>query len=396
MVQFARLIGIFQLVSLGFALGCPDGAKAAQDEPYADQLSKLSTEDLIYSGRYDFVWPRFSDALTSAIDSHGADSAEAAQRMIDLAWVDSCLRRFEDADGGYTKATSILARTLGDRHPDVGRALLRRSEMLARKAEEKWDNLGIPVSFNTQLLKEAHEEVVRSLAVLERATPENPKYLIEALVKHGAMLTLFKQYDEAIDALERAIGLQKSSEVSGQLYYKHLRHALWFTLRSARRHSEADKIFIELLEIRGNWQPDPVHGNCWPKIEAENIPEIVIRTKTKISVRLAQADQARGARVFRKCLACHPRKEGQRHTIGPNLWETVNRAQGQIAGYKFSKALRELGGIWSFENLDAFLSKPASVAPGNKMTFSGIRNEQDRADLILYLRSLAREPAPLP
>ena len=103
-----------------------------------------------------------------------------------------------------------------------------------------------------------------------------------------------------------------------------------------------------------------------------------------------------GEKVFRKCAACHSIDEGGPNKVGPNLWGVVGAEKGVHDGYAYSQALLSVGGTWSYENLDAFLKSPKDYAPGNKMTFGGLRKASDRAKVILYLRDHDSNPAPLP
>ncbi len=112
---------------------------------------------------------------------------------------------------------------------------------------------------------------------------------------------------------------------------------------------------------------------------------------------LAAADAGSGKSVAKKCTACHTFDDGGANKIGPNLWGIVTRAVASHAGYAYSSALKgKSGEAWTYENLSAFLIKPKKWAPGTKMGFAGIKKPRDRANLILYLRSLSGDPAALP
>lgn len=115
-----------------------------------------------------------------------------------------------------------------------------------------------------------------------------------------------------------------------------------------------------------------------------------------IATLLASASADDGQKVARKCAACHTFDEGGANRVGPNLWDVVNRDVGSHDGYSYSSAMADVGGEWTYEKLDAFLADPKGNVSGTKMSFAGIKDPQDRADLIAYLRSLSGDPAPLP
>jgi len=117
-----------------------------------------------------------------------------------------------------------------------------------------------------------------------------------------------------------------------------------------------------------------------------------------IANRLAKADPAKGAEVFKKCQTCHTITQGGPNGQGPNLWATVGEpiAQGKN-GFAFSDALKSVGGTWTFDKLDAWLTSPRKFANGTKMTFAGLSDPQDRADVIAYLNAQGSNvPLPTP
>jgi len=111
---------------------------------------------------------------------------------------------------------------------------------------------------------------------------------------------------------------------------------------------------------------------------------------------LATGSAEKGARVFRRCAACHSVDNGGGHKVGPNLWNVVGGPHAHAADYGYSDAMSAGEGNWDYEALDAFLQNPSSAIPGNKMPFAGLRKPAERADVILYLRDHADNPAPLP
>jgi len=115
-----------------------------------------------------------------------------------------------------------------------------------------------------------------------------------------------------------------------------------------------------------------------------------------IEVFLAKADVAKGAQAFNKCAACHNATNGGPNQLGPNLWGVLGEPVGKGRGFAFSDALAKKGGTWNWNNLSEWLSNPRGFAPGTKMTFAGLSNPQDRADVIAYLNQQSSSPLPLP
>jgi len=100
----------------------------------------------------------------------------------------------------------------------------------------------------------------------------------------------------------------------------------------------------------------------------------------------AAADIATGEKVFKKCKACHKLEDGA-NSLGPFLYGVVNRGIASV-DFKFSDALNAVGGDWTPAQLNAFLTRPKDFAPGTKMSFAGLKNESDRADVIAYLATI--------
>jgi len=112
---------------------------------------------------------------------------------------------------------------------------------------------------------------------------------------------------------------------------------------------------------------------------------------------MSQADAGKGADVFKKCAACHNADKGGANALGPNLYGVVGEAAATgRGGFAFSDALKSKGGKWDFDNLNAWLTSPKTYAPGTKMTFAGLSNPQDRANVIAYLNKQGDSPLPLP
>lgn len=111
---------------------------------------------------------------------------------------------------------------------------------------------------------------------------------------------------------------------------------------------------------------------------------------------LASASADRGKNLARACQACHTFDKGGPNRVGPNLWAIVGADKAAHAGFDYSAALKSLPGNWDFEDLNAYLWKPAVYAKGTKMVFAGLPKPQDRADVIAFMRSQHDNPPPLP
>ena len=102
-----------------------------------------------------------------------------------------------------------------------------------------------------------------------------------------------------------------------------------------------------------------------------------------------------GAKVFKKCTACHSIAQGGGNKIGPTLWGVLGRKTGSISDYKYSKAMAAHGKTWSFDEMNNFLIKPKDWIKGTKMSFAGLKNAKDRAAVILYMNENTDNPLPL-
>ena len=109
----------------------------------------------------------------------------------------------------------------------------------------------------------------------------------------------------------------------------------------------------------------------------------------------ASTSAAEGAKVFKKCAACHSIAEGGANKIGPALWGVLGRTAGSVPGYKYSKAMAAYGKNWSFEEMNGFLIKPKDWIKGTKMSYAGLKSEKERAAVILYMNENTNKPLPL-
>ncbi len=103
----------------------------------------------------------------------------------------------------------------------------------------------------------------------------------------------------------------------------------------------------------------------------------------------AEGDAAAGEKVFKKCAACHAVGDGAKNKVGPQLNGIVGRSAATVEGFKYSKALQDKaseGLVWDEASLEAFLTKPKDFVPKTKMAFAGLRKDDDRSNIIAYLK----------
>ena len=109
---------------------------------------------------------------------------------------------------------------------------------------------------------------------------------------------------------------------------------------------------------------------------------------------VASADPAKGQKVFNKCKSCHKVEDGA-GGLGPHLWGVVNRDIGSVDGFGYSGVLSELPGNWTLTELSAFLENPKAYAKGTKMAFAGLKDPEDRVNLIVWLNEADGTPEAL-
>ena len=105
----------------------------------------------------------------------------------------------------------------------------------------------------------------------------------------------------------------------------------------------------------------------------------------------ADGDAAKGAKVFNKCKACH-NVDKPANKIGPSLQGVFGRTAGTVEGYNYSDAMKASGIVWSIETLGNYLKAPKEMVPGTKMTFVGLKKDDDIENLMAYLEEAAKKP----
>ena len=116
-------------------------------------------------------------------------------------------------------------------------------------------------------------------------------------------------------------------------------------------------------------------------------------------VLLASADISAGERVARRCASCHSFDSGMADGTGPHLWGVLGRAVAAVDGFNYSAAMQEYGettDAWRYENMYNFLESPRRYMPGTAMSFAGLRDQEDRINLIAYMHEQGSSDMPFP
>ena len=121
---------------------------------------------------------------------------------------------------------------------------------------------------------------------------------------------------------------------------------------------------------------------------------VFVASSADPSLAQSAGDPTAGGVAFKKCLICHAVGPNAKNRAGPVLNGVVGRPAGDFAGFGYSPAMsaaRDAGLIWTADKIDWFIADPAAAIPGTKMTFSGVKDPQQRADIIAYLQTLSSQ-----
>ena len=165
-------------------------------------------------------------------------------------------------------------------------------------------------------------------------------------------------------------------------------------------------LFAVILVLGINKITDVIFHNPAPQTSAYQVNVTTVannETQTSsessqnedIMALFASTSAADGERVFKKCLSCHSIAKEGKNKIGPKLFGVLGRKAGSISDYKYSKAMAAHGKVWTFEEMNGFLTKPKDWIKGTKMSFIGLRSAKDRAAVVLYMNENTDNPLPL-
>ena len=112
-----------------------------------------------------------------------------------------------------------------------------------------------------------------------------------------------------------------------------------------------------------------------------------------IGPKLKDANVEHGKALFQQqCFTCHTVDKGGPNKVGPNQWNLVGRKKASEPGFSYSSGMQAMGGTWSYEDINLMIFKPLAYVKGTKMAFVGVPKEQDRADIIAYLKTMNDSP----
>ena len=160
----------------------------------------------------------------------------------------------------------------------------------------------------------------------------------------------------------------------------------------------ASALFAMVLGKVSNALIDPHHlekpAIAVPEAAADAGP-VPSAELTPIGPKLKDANVQHGEALFKQqCFTCHTIDKGGVNKVGPNQWDILGRKKASHEGFSYSSALQQKGGEWSYEDINHMIFKPQAFVRGTKMAFAGLAKEQDRADVIAYLRTMHDDPKP--
>ena len=273
----------------------------------------------------------------------------------------------------------------------IGSLSIVSNSIFLEKVIDKIENVS-EVKFNK--MREEFFETQSSIS-------KNKKILTHTVVKRDELLDKIKEQEFRLNELLFLTSHVAASEYLNKLNskLKQSEDALHHSVKG--REKLIEKIGIIKSEISSFKQIMPSNDSLpSPEIKNEEIKpvtetiEVIEKPKLSFEEELVLASVESGLKLSKKCTACHSLKSGGPNGVGPTLWNIVNAPKANIDDYSYSSALLSIGGSWTVQDLNMWLKSPKKYAPGNKMSFAGLRKIKDRANMIAFLNSISDEPIP--
>lgn len=130
-------------------------------------------------------------------------------------------------------------------------------------------------------------------------------------------------------------------------------------------------------------------ASCGGSGESTSTPAPTPKAETPPIVQAASTmtPMERGAKLYKRCKACHTLEDGGKHKVGPNLWAIYGAKAGSKEGFNYSKVMAASDLVWDDATLDGYIKKPSEFMKGNRMSFVGIKKQEDREALLVYLKA---------
>ena len=154
--------------------------------------------------------------------------------------------------------------------------------------------------------------------------------------------------------------------------------------------------FSSFVDYIYSSQTDIKRGYSVAVVETEDSAGGTSEKIIEIGFLMAEANATAGEKIAMRCALCHTFKKGEPHKVGPNLWNVVGEKPATKTGFDYSSAMKANDKTWSIEHLTAYLHAPQKVVPGTKMSFAGIKNDKELADLMSFLITLNDKKIDLP
>jgi cytochrome c len=133
-----------------------------------------------------------------------------------------------------------------------------------------------------------------------------------------------------------------------------------------------------------------IEMQTWRRNPIPMTPPLLVPIALFIAFSAQAADLAAGQKTFAKCRICHTTEAGAPSTVGPNLHGLFGRKAGTLGDFDYSPAMKTSGVTWDDATLAKYLRDPKTFIPGNRMAFPGIKNDDEMADLLAYLKQATK------